>query len=100
MSDKIRYVYIMDGKTSRKRPVFRPVTVAYMFDDEKQCIVYNYARCSEKDQFVKAAGRLKASSRLLHGKKQPNQYLAYAQVGVDGVPRYGIIAAELHARFS
>ena len=91
-SQEVRFVYIRDN--------VRPVTVAYLFDDEKARIAYNHAVCGDKDAFSRKVGRAVASGRL--EKNVPargNKFIPYAQVGVDGMPKYGLIASELHYLF-
>lgn len=89
--NEIRFVYV---RTNR-----RPTTIAYLFDDENKQIIYNSAACSEKDQFVKSVGRLKATKRLTLGVKRANGTIPYEVVADEsGHPKYNLIAAELHAR--
>lgn len=100
--NELRFVYIRDAVEldRRGKTLVRPVTVVYRFNDEKRQVEYNISRCSEKDQFVKAIGRMKATKRLLGSKKRPNSAIPYAFVSDDGVnPRYAKIAQEFHSIF-
>lgn len=86
--DDVRYVYV--------RNITRPVTIAYMFDDKDEQIVYNFAECSKKDQFIKSVGRAVATGRLLSDShKHPSQRLPYVVTGT----KYNSIASALYDEF-
>jgi len=91
---EIRFVYVRDYEEDG---VNRPLTIAYRFNDEAEQIEFNTAKCSPKDQFVKATGRLKAAARLTKGKVKPNGTIPYSMVSDGTGPKYNLIAAELHA---
>ena len=57
VTGKVRFIYI-NSKDGRRN------TIAYVYDDPNSQIKWAVAQCSEKDQFIKATGRLKASARL------------------------------------
>jgi hypothetical protein len=90
----IRFTYIRDNE--------KPVTVAYIFDDEGKCIVYNAAECSTKDTFCKVTGKVLAVGRLQTNRvSHPNDSIPYALVSAeDGKPKYRLITREIRARLA
>ena len=55
----VRFVYGTDQNTGRT------FTVAYMYDDENECIRVAKAECSKRDRFVKKIGRDVSFGRLV-----------------------------------
>lgn len=106
-SEEVRFVYVMGYRPSLRNENVRPLTIAYRFNDEKKVIEYNSAMCSEKDQFVKATGRMKAQKRLEAvevpgrlGLAKPNGIIDYSEVSDEsGNPKYNLIAQKLHSLF-
>lgn len=91
-TDDVRFMYI--------RHAVRPITIAYRFNDEANRVEYNFTRCSEKDQFVKHTGRVKATGRLKAGNsttvQHPNKFIPYTEVANEhGRPSYKRISARL-----
>lgn len=78
----------------------KPTTIAYIFDDQNQKIVFNAAKCSKKDNFSRAEGRLTAARRLRTNRNDhPNGTIPYADVSWEGKPRYRLIAEALLRAF-
>ena len=69
-ANAVRFVYV---RSPRKN-----ITVAYKFDDENKAIVFNFAKCSPRDNFTRERGRTVASGRLLgQSAVHPNSVVGY-----------------------
>lgn len=69
-NNAVRFVYVREPRKN--------ITVAYKFDDENQCLVFNFAKCSPRDNFTRERGRTVASGRLLaQSTKHPNSCVGY-----------------------
>lgn len=66
-----RFVYITNLKKTG------PITAAFRYDDKKQVIEFEFARCGKADVFSKAIGRV-----VSHGRLQAHpQEIPYQEVG-------------------
>lgn len=69
-TNAVRFVYV---RSPRKN-----ITIAYKFDDENKAVVFNFAKCSPRDNFTRERGRTVASGRLLsQSTKHPNSVVGY-----------------------
>lgn len=76
----VRFVYVTTSNG-------RKATVAYQYDDAKQCIVLASSQCSVVDRFEKRIGRDVAFNRLTATDKV--REVSYAAIGGS---RYGQVA--------
>ena len=66
-----RFVYITNLKKTG------PITAAFRYDDKKQVIEFEFARCGKSDVFSKAIGRVVSHGRLqAHPQEIPYDVVA------------------------